>query len=212
MSSSTERKNRQTARANGTDRKTIAEREAAEKKKKDNIKWTLVGIAVVAFVAAVVYLNSGLFYRNTKAVTMDNTALEAYNIEASSRDFSVAEVNYVYNSQLLNIVSYLGDYASYMGLDISQPLDQQACSFGGQTAEEDGEVYTWDDYFMEATYSHLKEMSALCAYAEYAGITLDDDDMKAIDDNIAAIGEAAKSNGYNSSNKFLAAACVIKPS
>lgn len=203
MSSSTERKNRQVARANGTDRKTIAEREAAAKKKKDKIKWTVVAIAVVLFIAATVYLNSGLFYRNTRAVTMDNTELAAYNIEAGSEDFSVAEFNFIYNTQLMNVVNYLGDYASYMGLDVSQPLDQQPCSFGATDSEDTS--YTWDDYFMEAAYTQLKQTAALCAYADYAGIELSDDDMQAIDDNIAAIAEAAKNNGYKSANKFLSA-------
>lgn len=204
MSSSTERKNRQIARQNGTDRKTIAEREEAAKKKKDKIKWTIVGIAVVVFVLAVIYLNSGMFYRNSTAITIDNTEMEAYGIEAGSRNYSVAEVNYVYNSQLMQILSYFGDYASYIGLDTSKPLDQQACSFGGET-EEGEDVYTWDDYFMEATYAHLKQNSALCAYAKFADISLDDEDMKAIDDNIASIDDAAEQNGYRSANKFLAA-------
>lgn len=205
MSSSTERKNRQAARENGTDRKTIAEREEAEKKRKDKIKWTIVGIAVVLFIIAVVYLNSGLFYRNSTAVTVDNTALEAYSVEAGSRDYSIAEVNYIYNSQLLNILSYFGSYASYLGLDTSQPLDQQPCALTGSTNEEGETDYTWDDYFMDATYAHIKELNALCAYAEHAGISLDDEDMQAIEDNMDALGEAAESNGYKSANKFLAA-------
>lgn len=205
MSSSTERKNRQLARANGTDRKTIAEREEAAKKRKDKIKWTVIGIVIAAFVIAVVYLNSGMFYRNSTAVTVDNTALEAYNIEAGSETYSVAEVNYVYNSQLMQILSYFGDYASYMGLDASQPLDKQACSFGGETEEGSDDVYTWDDYFMDAAYNHLKEMSALCAYAEYAGISLDDEDMQTIEDTLGTINDAAEQSGYKSANKFLAA-------
>ena len=205
MSSSTERKNRQLARENGTDRKTIAEREEAAKKRKDKIKWTIIGVAIAAFVVAVIYLNSGLFYRNSTAVTVDNTALEAYNIKAGSEDYSVAEVNYVYNSQLMQILSYFGDYASYMGLDVSQPLDKQPCSLGGETEEGSEDVYTWDDYFMEAAYSHLKELSALCAYAEYAGISLDDEDMQTIEDTFGTIKDAAEQNGYKSVNKFLSA-------
>lgn len=204
MSSSTERKNRQIARENGTDRKTIAEREEAAKKRKDKIKWTVIGIAVVVFVLAVIYLNSGMFYRNSTAITIDNTEMEAYGIEAGSRDYSVAEVNYVYNAQLMQVLSYFGDYASYLGLDTSKPLDQQPCSFGGET-EEGEDAYTWDDYFMEATYAHLKQNNALCAYAKFADISLDDKDMKEIEDNIAAIGDAAEQNGYKSANKFLAA-------
>lgn len=203
MSSSTERKIRQAARENGTDRKTIAEREAAAKKKKDTIKWTIVGILIFLFIAATVYLNSGLFYRSTTAVTMDNTELAEYNIEAGSRNFSIAEVNFVYNTQVMNIVSYLGDYASYMGLDLSQPLSQQPCSFGAADSED--KSYTWDDYFMEATYTQLKQTAALCAYADYADISLDDEELKAVEDNVAAIADAAEQNGYSSANKFLGA-------
>lgn len=208
MSSSTERKSRQIARQNGTDRKTVAEREEAAKKKKEKIKWTITGIAVVLFIAAVLYLNSGLFYRNSTAITMDNKALKEYGIDAESQDFSIAEVNYVYNSQLLQIMSSLGDYASYMGLDLSKPLDQQQCSFGAVSEageEESKEVYTWDDYFMDATYKHLKELGALTAYAEYKNISLDDDDMKTVQENLDALKDGAKQNGYKSVNKFIAA-------
>ena len=203
MSSSTERKNRQSARANGTDRKTMAAREEAAKKKKENTKWTIVAIVVVLFIAATVYLNSGLFYRSTAAVAMDNAELADYNVEAGSTKFSIAEVNYIYNTQLMTTLSYFGEYASYMGLDVSQPLSQQPCSMG--VSETEGEDYTWDDYFMDAAYDQLKDMAALCAYAEYADISLDDEDMAAVEENIASITEAAKANGYPSAKKFLSA-------
>ena len=51
MSASTERKNRQAARAAGTDKKMLAAQEAAKQKKKSQLRWTLGTIAVVLLIA-----------------------------------------------------------------------------------------------------------------------------------------------------------------
>ena len=63
MSASTERKNRQTARSEGTYRKDIAAEKEAAKRRKEKIKWSIIGIAIVVFFALVLYLNSGAQYR-----------------------------------------------------------------------------------------------------------------------------------------------------
>ena len=201
MSASTERKNRQLARNEGTDKKTVAARKEAEKKRKDKIKWIVIGIAVVIFFALVIYLNTGAFYRNLNALTVENTANEEYSIEASSTDYSVAEVNYMYSMQYMNILNSYGQYASYLGLDTSKPLDEQVCS----VAQSDDANYTWHDYFLDSAKSQLTEMTVFKAYAESQNITLDKEDLATIDNTLDSIAESAKTNGYGSANKFLTA-------
>lgn len=208
MSASTERKNRQTARSAGTDKKSVAFREAEKKKKKEKIKWTVVSICVVLFFVLVIYMNTGAFYRGLTAFEVNNPAVEANGIEAGSTSFSVAEVNYVYNMQFMNMYSQYGQYASMLGLDFQQPLDQQECAMGAPAEEgEEGaeaEMYTWDDYFMDAAKHELTEYAAYAAYAKAQGITLDDEAYAQIDETIATIGTTAKENDYGSANKFLA--------
>ena len=81
MSASTERKNRQAARAAGTDKKQIAAREAAEKARKTRRKW-IIGTSIVALcILLILFFSSSLFYRVISAETI------------GSRTFSAAQVN-----------------------------------------------------------------------------------------------------------------------
>lgn len=204
MSASTERKNRQTARSEGTYAKDIAAQKEAAKKKKQQTKWTIIGIVIVAFFAFAIYLNSGAMYRSLDALTVENTEVTVgdITIPAGERSFSVAECNYVYNMQYVSFVNSYGSYASYFGLDTSSPLDEQTCSM---TTEDKGEDYTWDDYFRDATESTLSQLAAFEAYAKVNNITLTDEDLAEVEETIDAIEEAAETNNYASASKFLAA-------
>lgn len=188
MSASTEKKNRSSARLDGTDKRTVAERKAAEKERKSKIKWISVAVLIVLVFAAVIYINSGLFFRQATAVTIDYEANDAYGLPAGSRSFSVAEVNYVYGTQFMNISSY----ASLFGLDTTKSFDTQVC-----TLADKGENYTWDDYFMDQSVSYLRQIAVLADYAEKNGIKLGEDELAAVDKNIESLKSAAETNGYS---------------
>ena len=183
-----------------TARKTMAAQKEELKKKKEKTKWTIIGVLIVVFFAFVIYLNTGAFYRNLTGITVEYNASEELGIKAGSRSFSVAECNYVYNMQYMNILNSYGDYASLIGLDKSKPLDEQKCTISSDKDEN----YTWDDYFMDSTKSFLQHLAALEAYAKANDITLDKDDNAAIDEQMATFDDAQK-YGYASADKFIAA-------
>lgn len=183
-----------------TARKTMAAQKEELKKKKEKTKWTIIGVLIVVFFAFVIYLNTGAFYRNLTGITIEYNASEELGIKAGSRSFSVAECNYVYNMQYMNILNSYGDYASLIGLDKSKPLDEQKCTISSDKDEN----YTWDDYFMDSTKSFLQQLAALEAYAKANDITLDKDDNAAIDEQMATFDDAQK-YGYASADKFIAA-------
>lgn len=183
-----------------TARKTMAAQKEELKKKKEKTKWTIIGVLIVVFFAFVIYLNTGAFYRNLTGITVEYNASEELGIKAGSRSFSVAECNYVYNMQYMNILNSYGDYASLIGLDKSKPLDEQKCTLSSDKDEN----YTWDDYFMGSTKSFLQQLAALEAYAKANDITLDKDDNAAIDEQMATFDDAQK-YGYASADKFIAA-------
>lgn len=201
MSASTERKNRIAAKAEGTHKKTIAAQKAAEKQRKDKIKWTIVGVIIFLFIAAVIYLNTGMFYRNTTAVSVDIEAFESGDISvpAETVNYSVAEVNYVFHYNYSNFMNMYGSMATYIGLDTGMPLKSQPCMMG-QSEDED---YTWYDYFMDATVSQLKGYAATAAYAKAAGIELSEDDYAEIDAAVESLKEGAEQAGM-SLNSYLA--------
>ncbi len=216
MSSSTERKNRQAARSDGSYIKDINAKKEADKKRKQKIKWTVIGVVLVIFFAFAIYLNTGALYRSLDALTVSNTevTVDDTTIPAGERSFSVAECNYVYHMQY---ISFVNSYSSFFSdsLDTSKPLDEQECPLNPNASEdedsestedtESAETYTWDDYFRDATETTLTQLAAFEAYAEQNGIALDDDDLKEIDETIDSIADTAKENNYGSVSRFLAA-------
>ena len=204
MSASTERKNRQTARSEGSYVKDINAKKEADKKKKQRTKWIIVGVALVIFFAFVIYLNSGALYRSLDALTVKNTEVTVGDttISVGERGFSVAECNYVYHMQYISLMNTYGNYAStILQLDTTKPLDEQNCPLNTDGKEN----YTWDQYFRDATKSQLTQLAAYEAYAEQHDIKLTDDDYAEIDETIKSIESTAKENNYGSVSKFLAA-------
>ena len=108
MSASTERKNRLAAREAGTDKKMLANQEAEQKAQKTKRRWIIGTLAVLLFIALVLFLSSPTFYRITKAETI------------GTRSFSPAEVNYFRAS------SGYSTYAQYFGEDYAQLLVDQS--------------------------------------------------------------------------------------
>ena len=186
MSASTERKNRQAAREAGTDKKTIALEKEAKEKARSKRRWTIGTVAVVVLIALVLLLNSPLVYRST-----------AYSV--GDRKYSTAEVSYYYANQYFTFANQYGSYASMFGLDTSngvKGLDKQDCPF------TEG---SWKDYFLDAAKGQMLQSKALLDYAASNGITLDESETAAVDAAFAGIDEAAKSYGYGSADKMMAA-------
>ena len=188
MSASTERKNRQAARAAGTDKKTLAAQEAAKLKKKSKVRWTLGTIAVVLLIALILFLDSGFLYSHTTALTIGD------------EKYSPAEVNYYYANEYHNLVNQYGNYISMIGLDTGSGLvglRSQNCPM-----LESG---TWRDYFLQSAQESMKQVKALTDYAKTNGIALSDEEIASIDESVAQIGDYAKSAGYSGIDHFLTA-------
>ena len=188
MSASTERKNRQAARAAGTDKKMLAAQEAAKQKKKSQLRWTLGTIAVVLLIALILFLDSGYLYTHTTALSIGD------------EKYSPAEVNYYYANEYHNMVNQYGNYISMFGLDTRSGisgLDKQSCPM-----LEDG---SWRDYFLQNAEESMKQVKALSDYAKANDISLTDEEIANVDAEIAQLSDYAKTGGYSSANNLLAA-------
>ena len=116
----------------------------------------------------------------------------------SSANFKVdgAMLTYFYRTSYYTMVSQLGEYASYMGLDTSKPLKSQTYIDGEQT---------WHDYLLTSATEQAKQMLVLAEAAKAAGMSLDEADQATIDENMTALSETAATNGWTSVNSFIAA-------
>lgn len=182
MSASKQKKIRQEQRGQGIEKRQIAQQKAENAAKRaSRIKGT-VWVVVLAIVAAVLLVSSGLFYNHF-------TALKVGDVK-----YTAAEYNFFYKSYVSNFVNQYGQYLSYMGLDTTKPYDEQTY--------EDGK--SWADFFKESTQTQIKEVTALYAEAEKEGFKLSEDDQKSLDETLESIKTSYKTSDYSSANAYLA--------
>ena len=189
MSASTERKNRQAARQAGTDKKTIARQEAETKAVKSRRRWTIGSILVAILLILIILLNTGFVYKHTTALSVGD------------RKYSPAELSYSYVGQYTSCVNSYGSYASLFGLDTSKGV----ASLATQECSMMGEGQTWRDYFLQNAMNSLQQITAMKNYADANGITLSEDEIAEVDSQLSQIADAAKSYGYSSADRLLAA-------
>lgn len=116
----------------------------------------------------------------------------------SSANFKVdgAMMTYFYRTSYYTMVSQLGEYASYMGLDTSKPLKSQTYLDGTQT---------WHEFLLTSATDQAKQMLVLAEAAKAAGMELDAEDEETLQANMDALAQSAAAYNYPSVNSFVAA-------
>ena len=188
MSASTERKIRKDAITSGTDRKTQARLEEERKKKKEKTKWTVGTIICVVLVVAILILGSSIPAKTATAATINGVKHTA------------AEVNYYVGAQYVYFVNQYGSYASYFGLDTSYGVSGLA-----NQVYDESDGTTWLDYFKQAALSQMSQVQAFTDYANANNITLTEDEIAEVDEEISYISENAASYGYKNADAYFAA-------
>lgn len=194
MSASQDKKKRQSERAEGVDKRSLAEREAAQKAKKERRTWTIVGSIIAVLAIIIILLNTNLLYTATTAVTIGDD------------EYTNAEYQYYYYSALNNFEM---NYYSYLSLffDTSKPLDEQeftGASMGLSMPEslEGVEGATWQDYFSAQALESMREMTALYNAAVAEGYTLSEEDAANIEETIASFETTAETNGWRDGDAY----------
>ena len=182
MSASREKKQRQSAGQNLTQKELKEAKEAQAAKRKTVLYW-VIGVVVVILVAALLIWNSNFFQNRATAVTVNG------------HDFTAGEVAYYYNS------AYQQEYQLYqyasMGItgltNFNPSLDPK-----DQYVDEE-KTQTYYDYFMESALDALTQVAALTDAAEKDGFSLDlsESGKETYDSNIASMKENAITSGYS---------------
>ena len=205
MSASQDKKRRQAERESGSSPKTLAEREAAVKARKERRTWTIVGALVALFVVVIVLLNTNLLYTGTTSVTVGDYK------------FTNAEYQYYYTTAYNNFTYQYGSYASLLGLDTSADLDEQTVQSSLFTMlgleipeslqpadEEETAEFTWDDYFRETALQNMAQVTAIWDAAVKAGYTLSEEAAEEIDSTIASFETMATANNLRGADGYAA--------
>ena len=124
-------------------------------------------------------------------------------------DFEVTqpEYSYYYSSACNQVIQYLSSYGSYLGInyDSSVTPDKQQYSeniqnLGFPAMElEEGETATWTDYFDFFTRRQLRQIKGLVKLANEKGVTLDESDIKTVDDSLADMEKQLESSASEGS-------------
>ncbi len=166
-----------------------------KKQKKGMPSWAMTLITLV--VAAAILLSvafsllaaNGVFNRMRTSMSSEN-----YKVNTNMMSY------YFYN-QYQSFYNNYSSYIDYFSLNSELSLKEQPFGGDGSSTYYDtmllGEFSgTWFDYFMDQTVKSVKTVLIYCEEADVRGITLNEDEMKQIDDSIASIAASASSSGY----------------
>lgn len=137
--------------------------------------------------------------KGSYTVSDEQIAQDMDNVIATvgDRNLTNAELQIYYWMEVQSFLSNYGSYASYFGLDYTQPLDTQVCG-----VSDTGE--TWQQYFLAAALADWHNYAALAEEAELNGFTLEQEYV----DMIAALPESLATDagvqGFESAEEYLA--------
>ena len=199
------------------DVKTAMDAQAKKPVKKDDWK-LIVGVAAVLAVAC---LLAAIFMMGRKdntgagtTTTTPETTVPVFTApESEYSQHAGVVVAKLMDTELTNDVlqmfymfminSFLEDYGSslsYLGLDMEQPLDEQAYPYN---QEDQPQLETWEDFFLELALERWKNCIAICAIAQQVGFQLNEEWTKLINEQMDGLEEMAKENNYENADAMI---------
>ena len=178
----------------------LTEKQLKEQKEAKKLK-TYTTVFVVAIVAVLVaglvfaginlYTKSGIVEKNMVAGTVNDEEINSVQMSY----YYIDTVNSTFSQWSDAYGDSLSMYLSFMGLDPTLPLSEQAYS----------EELTWADYFVEYAFEQAKSEYLLAAAAEEAGFTLSEDEELALENTVSTMTMYAALYGYEDVDTYLKA-------
>ena len=148
----------------------------------------LLGLVAVVFfgMSGAGDSESGVLLKESYSVTDEAAAAAANKVAAQVGDQKLTngQLQIFYWGQVYDFLSNNSYYLSYIGLDYTQPLDEQYYS------EEDG--MTWQHYFLDNSIAIWNRYQLLCMMAQEDGFTLDEETQSYLDNLDASLEEMAE--------------------
>lgn len=198
MSASTKRKNRQAEIEAGTYRKQVNQRERDQKKAKEKRTIVICATVVAVIVVAAILLNLIPAIKNRQEL---RRYTDGVAVTVGDRTYSPAEVGYFYRNQFNNFAG------SYYGLIYGLDASNGATGLGSMAytgPELEGEnLVTWRDYFLKSVYNSLVTTQTWLGYARDNSISLNDEEIAALDEDLANYKAYAVMYNYPDVDQFL---------
>ena len=180
----------------------LTEKQRQEKADAKKLKvYTIAFVSTMVLIACIALGILGVRAVNQSGVIQKNTIAATIG----DRELNTVEMNYYfsgaisefYNQWYESYSTYTDTYLQALGLDTTQPLDEQFYD------EESGQ--TWADYFVDAAIEQAANDYALYDAAMNAGFTLPDEEQITLDNTLSNLETYATIYGYSSADKYLSA-------
>lgn len=113
------------------------------------------------------------------------------------KELTVEQLQVYYWMEFYYFMQNYGNFVSYFGLDITQPMDTQICGISEETM-------TWQQYFLNCALESWQTYQAMALEAEAAGLELDEDTRKTLDELAVNMDTIAQTNGYADASNWIA--------
>lgn len=127
-------------------------------------------------------------YTVTDAVAVENANEVIATV--GSTQLTNAQLQMLYRAEVYNFLNKNYYYLSYLGMDLTLPLEQQPYY-------EDATI-TWQDYFLDKALESWKSYAVLVEMANAEGYTFSEETMQTITDLEKTMQEEATAGGYAS--------------
>ena len=137
--------------------------------------------------------------KGSYTVSDEQVASDKANVVATvaDRQLTNAELQIYYWMEVQGFLSNYGSYATYFGLDYTQPLDTQICGVSETTQ-------TWQQYFLAMALADWHNYAALAEEAELNGYALEQKYVDLVAGLPETLAEDATMNGFESAEAYMA--------
>ena len=136
--------------------------------------------------------------KGSYTVSDEQIAADKANVVATvaDRELTNAELQIYYWMEVQGFLSNYGSYASYLGLDYTQPLDTQLCGVSETTQ-------TWQQYFLALALADWHNYASLAEEAELNGYELEEEYANLVAGIPDSLEEDAVLNGFENAEEYL---------
>lgn len=187
----------------------VTEQEPPKKKK----LWPIIlmiagGVVLLAILALAILYGMGVdlkprendvLYKDSYTVENEQVEKKADKVIATlaDKELTNGQLQLYYMNYIYTYYSQYYSYLGYIGLDLTQPLDEQPCTMS-ETEQ------SWQQYFMENALSDWQSYAILNILVEREGYTPSEELQQMLDQMPADIESIAQSYGYEDVQSYLA--------
>lgn len=165
-----------------------------------------VAVAALAALAVVLLFAMGVlkpprandvFKKDSYSVSDEDAVKKADVViaELGDEELTNSELQIFYWMQVYEFANYYGSYLSYVGLDMTQPLDSQTCAYD--------DTMTWQQYFLDVAVETWQRYQLLCELADEADFELSEDEQAGLEAVPESLKTMAEQYGYDTVEQML---------